>query len=330
MRYYLLPENKKQFKANLHCHTTLSDGSLTPEEMKAVYKEKGYSILAITDHGKLIDHSALDDEDFLMLTAIEYWVGGGGKKLGNVDRAMEFNLFAKDQHNTSLEPFKAMGKTYSREYMQFVIDTANANGFLVCLNHPGCSFLNSEFISRLKNFFAIEVYNRDAVLCGINEGGLPLYEELLRRDMPLCCIASDDAHSKPNAKCPAQGFVMISADELKYDKIMASLEAGDFYASTGPVIEELYIEDGQVHLKCSPVKFIAMGTNSRPIGGAKTVKEPDTHLTEVVFKIREGTEYVRFDLRDEEGNWAHTRAYYVDGRHEPASMNLYDENYYNV
>ena len=157
-----------------------------------------------------------------------------------------------------------------------------------------------------------------------------MYEELLRRDMPLCCIASDDAHSKPNAKCPAQGFVMISANELKYDKIIASLEAGDFYASTGPTIEELYIEDGQVHIKCSPVKFIGMGTNSRPIGGAKTVKEPATHITEAVFKIREGTQYVRFDLRDEEGNWAHTRAYYVDGRHEPASTLHYDENYHNI
>ena len=120
MRYYLLPENNKQFKANLHSHTTLSDGGKTPEEMKAIYKERGYSVLAITDHGKLIDHSALDDEDFIMLTAVEFWVGGGDKKLGGFDRAMEFNLFAKDQHNASLEPFKAMGKNYSFEYMQFV------------------------------------------------------------------------------------------------------------------------------------------------------------------------------------------------------------------
>ena len=128
MRHYLLPEGNKQFKANLHSHTTLSDGSKTPEEMKAIYKERGYSILAITDHGKLIDHSALDDEDFIMLTAVEFWVGGGGLKLGNsnIDRAMEFNLFAKDQHNDSLEPFKAMPRTYSHEYMQFVIELAAA------------------------------------------------------------------------------------------------------------------------------------------------------------------------------------------------------------
>ena len=329
MRHYLLPENNKQFKANLHCHTTISDGTKTPEEMKAIYKERGYNILAITDHGKLVDHSALDDEDFLMITAVEYWVGGGDKKLANtnIDRAMEFNLFAKDQHNASLEPFKAMPRTYSGEYMQFVIDTANKNGFLVCLNHPGCSYLNIEFIRRFDGIFAMEVYNRDAILCGVIEGGMPLYTEAIRSGKPWCCIASDDAHGIPGTAYPAQGFVMISAEELKYDKIMASLEAGDFYASSGPVIEELYIEDGEIHLKCSPVKFIGVATNGRPIGGAKKVNQPDEYLTEVDIKIREGTEFVRFDLEDEHGNWAHTRAYYVDGRHEPACTNLYDENY---
>ena len=329
MRHYLLPENNKQFKANLHSHTTISDGSKTPEEMKAFYKEKGYNILAITDHGRLIDHSALDDEDFIMITAVEFWVGGGGLKLGNsnIDRAMEFNLFAKDQHNTSLEPFKAKTKTYSYDYAQFVIDTANENGFLVCLNHPGCSFLNTEFVRRFNGIFAMEVYNRDAILCGVNEGGISMYSEMLRHDKPWCCIASDDAHSFPNSPTPACGFVMISADELKYDKIMASLEAGNFYASSGPVIDELYIEDGIVHLKCSPVKFIGMETDGRPIGGAKKPAEPDDYLTEVAFKIRDGVNYVRFDLRDEHGNWAHTRAYFVDGRKDIASIKLFDENY---
>ena len=329
MKHYLLPENAKQFKASLHTHTTLSDGSKTPEEMKAFYKEHGYNILAITDHGKLIDHSALDDEDFIMITAVEFWVGGGGLKLADtdIDRAMEFNLFAKDQHNTSLEPFKEMPKTYSYEYMQFVIDTANKNGFLVCLNHPGCSFINTEFARRFDGVFAMEVYNRDAILCGVTEGGTPMYNEMLRHGKPWCCIASDDAHGFPSNAVPARGFVMISADELKYDKIMAALEAGNFYASSGPVIEELYIEDGMAYLKCSPIKFVGMETNGRPRGGAKTAKAPDEYLTEVVFKIREGTEYVRFDLQDEHGNWAHTRAYYVDGRKEAACVQLFDENY---
>ena len=36
-----ISKDKKQFKANLHCHSTISDGRLTPEELKAAYKNAG-------------------------------------------------------------------------------------------------------------------------------------------------------------------------------------------------------------------------------------------------------------------------------------------------
>ena len=46
----IIKRGAPQYKANLHCHSTLSDGKLTPDELKAAYKENGYSVLAITDH----------------------------------------------------------------------------------------------------------------------------------------------------------------------------------------------------------------------------------------------------------------------------------------
>ena len=71
MKKYLLPQSGNFYKANLHCHTTVSDGALTPEEVKKVYQEKGYSIVAYTDHDVLISHSVLNDEDFLALNGFE-------------------------------------------------------------------------------------------------------------------------------------------------------------------------------------------------------------------------------------------------------------------
>ena len=46
----LLPKDVTYYKANLHCHTVFSDGKMTPEEVKKNYQEKGYQVLAITDH----------------------------------------------------------------------------------------------------------------------------------------------------------------------------------------------------------------------------------------------------------------------------------------
>ena len=40
---HLLPP-VKYYKANFHCHSVVSDGKLTPEELRDAYKEKGYSI----------------------------------------------------------------------------------------------------------------------------------------------------------------------------------------------------------------------------------------------------------------------------------------------
>ena len=74
MKKYLLPENVNWYRANMHCHTTCSDGALTPEEVKEAYKNMGYSIVAYTDHEILLDHSDLNDENFLALTSSEYSV----------------------------------------------------------------------------------------------------------------------------------------------------------------------------------------------------------------------------------------------------------------
>ena len=39
MKKYLLPEKGNFYKANLHTHSTISDGKLTPEAVKEAYKE---------------------------------------------------------------------------------------------------------------------------------------------------------------------------------------------------------------------------------------------------------------------------------------------------
>ena len=44
------------YKGNLHCHTTDSDGSLTPAEVVQYYKKEGYDFLAISDHNIFSDY----------------------------------------------------------------------------------------------------------------------------------------------------------------------------------------------------------------------------------------------------------------------------------
>ena len=74
MRKYLLPNTGNHYKANLHVHTTVSDGQMTPEEIKKIYMEKGYSIVAFTDHEVMVPHPDLTDDNFLAITSTEICV----------------------------------------------------------------------------------------------------------------------------------------------------------------------------------------------------------------------------------------------------------------
>jgi hypothetical protein len=63
-------------KGNLHAHTHLSDGLLSPQEVIARYKALGYDFLAITDHDEWITESywqtiPRDDPDLLVFVGVE-------------------------------------------------------------------------------------------------------------------------------------------------------------------------------------------------------------------------------------------------------------------
>ena len=71
MKKYLLPPEGQFYKANLHCHSTVSDGRWSPERIKAEYMARGYSVIAYTDHDVLIPHQDLTDESFVALSGYE-------------------------------------------------------------------------------------------------------------------------------------------------------------------------------------------------------------------------------------------------------------------
>ena len=48
MKKFLLPENVNWYRANMHCHTTYSDGQMTPEEVKELYKNHEVAVHTLT------------------------------------------------------------------------------------------------------------------------------------------------------------------------------------------------------------------------------------------------------------------------------------------
>lgn len=77
MKKHLLPRYRKFYKANMHYRTICSDGTVMPEESKRLYKEKGCSTLAYTDHEIMLLHMELCDEEFLPIIGIEITIDDG-------------------------------------------------------------------------------------------------------------------------------------------------------------------------------------------------------------------------------------------------------------
>ena len=270
-----------QYKANLHSHSTLSDGRLTPEELAGAYRKKGYSVLAITDHEATYDHSDLSTPDFLLLTGYEAYIRPS-KTCAYDFYAPEIhlNLFAKDPHNTTFicyDPYyckympheiaetrRNAGPTgtrqYSVEYINQFIRIAKENGYIVSYNHPCWSMEAESDILSYEGIFSLEVYNTGATMDNGIESNMSLFDKLNRKGKTIYCHGADDNHNKHPfddvLNDSFKAWTMIIADKLTYESVIEALETGKFYASTGPTIHKITIKNRRIDVKCSPARRI--------------------------------------------------------------------------
>lgn len=327
-----ISKDKPQFKANLHCHTNLSDGVLTPVQVAEAYRQYGYSVLAITDHEAPYDHTDLTGPDFLILTGYEAYIRPSRTCVYDpFAPEIHMNLLAKEPHNTTIigyDPLfckymstelaetrkkaaNAGPRRYDHEYIQTFIDTAVENGYLVTYNHPCWSMEGEDMVLDLGGLFSLEIFNTNSMNTNGYEHNISLYDKFLRRGKFIGCHGADDNHNKrPFDDLLSDSFgswTMILAEELTYPAVIEALEKGNFYASTGPEIRELTFEGKHVHLECSPAQRIIMHITPKL---TKNVYHSDgSPVTEADFEIPEKADFVYFSVLEANGKAAYTRAF---------------------
>ena len=86
---------------------------------------------------------------------------------------------------------------------------------------------------------------------------------------------------------------------------------GHFYASQGPEIHSLWVEDDMIHVTCSPADRVMLtcGQRRAEIALQSELGKP---VTEAAFKLQPQDGYVRITVVDEKGYPADTNAYFVD------------------
>lgn len=343
MKTYLLPPDAHPYKANLHCHTTLSDGRRTPEEVKALYLSRGYSVVVYTDHDLLIPHDELTDERFLALHGFELEITEKGRPWPQ-SRTTHLCMIGLEP-DTLVQPcwhrsfvFPGNGalhkdrvrfdpnepdfeRSYTPECVNEVIRRCREAGFFVTYNHPSWSLERYPDYIPYQGMHAVEMFNGTSLREGYDEYNARVYDDFLAADRRaggapgggrlLYCTGSDDNHNcAPDDSADTdsfRAFTVILAPELSYRSVTRALQDGAFYASEGPLIHALWVEDGRIHIRCSPAQSIQLVCGTRH--HQAVWREKGQRLTGASFVLKEGCGWLRLTVTDRCGRHACTNAY---------------------
>ena len=108
------------------------------------------------------------------------------------------------------------------------------------------------------------------------------------------------------------GITVILADRLEYRAVTDALLRGDFYATEGPEIKTLYIEDGRLVVESSPAASIRVTTGTRHADVA--YNKDGTPVTRAEFDLNgiPNLYYFRVTVTDASGKCAYSNAYFED------------------
>jgi len=144
---------------------------------------------------------------------------------------------------------------------------AAAAGAFVIVAHPAYYGLTVADVESVPAAHALEIFNGASALAYEMGDSGHILDVLTSRGRRIDACATDDAHFPPEyPEYPDHGlgWVEVKAEENDPDAIVAALRAGHFYASEGPKLLNVTIDQDEVVVSSSPVmKVIVSGGGER-------------------------------------------------------------------
>ena len=281
----LFDENKPFYRANLHAHTTNSDGRLTPEGCLQLYRNLGYDIVAITDHKK-VTFPENAPQGMLHMPGIE----------------LDYNLPTQVVHLLGLGVSPdVIYPPCPKGDPQEGIDALRKYGARVILVHPAWSLNQPEVICSLHGVSASEVWNSVSTMPynAKRADSSSILDVASANGQLLPMVASDDTHFYD--KEIAAGWTMVQADELTVPSVLEALDQGRFYATQGPAFHQAELKEGALHIECSEVETIIFYSNNAWVTGRTRT---GTDMTESTYQIMPTDTFVRCEIIDAQGRSA--------------------------
>lgn len=304
------PAKGRWYKGNLHTHTLNSDGDSTPHEVATWYREHGYQFLFLTDHNFLTDVAGLNalhaaKEKFLLIPGEEV-TDSYEKKPIHINALLPERL-VEPRHGTSVA-----------DTVQNDVNAIREAKALPSLNHPNFGWaISGEDLLKVRNLGLFEVYNGHPTVNNKGGGGFRSLDEmwdlLLSAGQRIHGIAVDDAHHFKRIgqefSNPGRGWVSVRAEELSAEAIMRAIERGDFYASSGVVLENVEVVGKEYRLEISPRSTEKLTTYFIGQGGKVLATSFDLKPS---YRFAAGDKYVRARVESSFGSMAWTQPGYAE------------------
>ena len=305
--------NARWYKGNTHTHTINSDGDSSPDDVVKWYKEHGYQFLVLTDHNVLTSVEGLNalhalDGQFLVIRGEEVTDKFGDKPI----------------HINGLDPVRKIdpqGGNSVVEVVQRNVDAIRDARAVPHINHPNFRWaISAADLKQVRNFKLFEIYNGHPQVNNIGGGGMPgleeIWDDILSAGVMQYGIAVDDAHhfkrhDDRSASRPGQGWVVVRAERLEAQALLAAMERGDFYASTGVELNDYQVNAASMTVIAKPNSWSKFRIQFIGTGG-KVLSETTTNWATYRFRGDEG--YVRARVFESNGLMAWTQPVRVSAR----------------
>jgi predicted metal-dependent phosphoesterase TrpH len=301
-------EGASWFKGNTHTHTLESDGDSPPDTVIHWYKKHGYNFLVVSDHNVFVNPSRFGhfvDSAFLLISGEELTTAFN-KKPVHVNGLNIPGVIAPKTDTTLLGT------------IQKNIDAVRAAEGVPHINHPNFGWaLNADVLAQVKNDKLIEIYNGHPLVNNYGGGDSPGMEEvwdrLLTMGKRIYGIAVDDAHHfqgefSPDRANPGRGWVVVRAQALTPRDILTNLESGQFYASTGIVLDNVIVTATRMEIRIRQKGDLKYTTEFIGDGGKVLFR---TGENPAVYSLSGLPTYIRARVTDSGGSVAWIQPVFV-------------------
>ncbi|MEX0755865.1 MAG: CehA/McbA family metallohydrolase [Actinomycetota bacterium] len=235
-------------RAQLHCHSTNSDGELTPDALIAHYEWAGYDVVAITDHWHITKHPGTDR--VLTITGAEL-----NADLPGDERYCDLLVYGIDQ----LLDDPAVRSNNSFPDMSTGARWANENGGVAYLAHPYWSGVRHDLVVASEGLAGLEHFNASSQSDADRGDASALWDESLEEGGPTFGLWTDDAHY-PGFDLD-RAWTWVRAAERTPAAVLEALRTGATYGSTGPTILDAVRTETGVEVRCSPARAVLLHTS---------------------------------------------------------------------